>query len=265
MGWNSAYWEGKQERAKKAQQHHIYCKSKFKDEIDYSIANTTIYSKQNIDMNIIGTNSPSKVIVDNIDTVSGLFIYNEGKTAVLNFASYKNPGGGFMQGSGAQEEALCHESTLYEVLSSTKFVEYYNWNNQNKNNALYRNRGLYSPSIIFEKDNAQLSADVITVAAPNRKAYMDYCPTATEEENLMALRSRICFIRAIALAQRVDTLILGAYGCGVFGQDPNVVAKEFKETFKNTGIKTVYAVIDKGGHSREGAYCIFNNIMHRGL
>lgn len=261
MGWNSVYWEGKEARADKAQEHHNHCIKEYRDEISYSANNTIIYTAQNVHNNVIGAISPAKIFVDKIDTVSGLFAYHQGKTAVLNFASYKNPGGGFLQGSGAQEESLCHNSTLYEVLSDKRFSEYYNWNNQNKNNALYRNRGLYTPNIIFEKNGSLLVADVITVAAPNRKAYMEYCRTANEEENLVALKSRIGFIKCIAVEQRVDTIILGAFGCGVFGQDPNVVAKTFKEIFENTGMRTVYAVIDKGGHTEEGAYSIFNRIL----
>ena len=56
-------------------------------------------------------------------------------------------------------------------------------------------------------------------------------------------------------------MILGAFGCGVFGQDPHVVAELFRENMKNVGIKTVYAVIDRGGHSKEGAFAAFEDVF----
>ena len=186
----------------------------------------------------------------------------DGRTVVLNFASYKNPGGGFMNGSSAQEESLCHASTLYEVLTSSSLSLYYGYNNSHKNNALYEDRALWSPSIIFEKDGKTVRADVITCAAPNRKAYIGYAKGADEARNLETLRSRIFFVADVIKAHMdVRTAILGAFGCGVFGQDPGMVAGFFKEAFQDTEIKTVYAVIDKGGHSKKGAYTLFQEVF----
>lgn len=90
----------------------------------------------------------------------------EGKTAILNYASYKHPGGYFLGGSPAQEEALCHESNLYPILLSFDNT-YYAWNKKNLNRALYLDRALYSPDVVFEKGGKQKKADVITCAAPN--------------------------------------------------------------------------------------------------
>ncbi len=271
MGWNDAYWQGKQKRAEKANAHHQKMLDKYKDEISRSVEGTAIWDSDKARMatgydmveKALGEtklNSP-EIIVDNLDTVSGLMKYHSGKTVVLNFASYKNPGGGFLTGSSAQEEALCHESTLYEVISDNAFVRYYEWNNENKNKALYKNRALWSPEIIFEKDGQTITADVLTVAAPNRKAYMDYMKDASEEENLKALQLRTQFVADLIKIHACDTAILGAFGCGVFGQDPETVARLFKKAMADSGIKIVYAVIDKGGHTKEGAYAIFSRVM----
>lgn len=276
MGWNDAYWNGKQDRIKKAKEHHKKMVEVCNLSIEHSVKNTEIWDDTRVsaslgDINTI-TGSPA-ITIENLDTVSAIFKYGQvqrsrefGKIAVLNFASYKNPGGGFLEGSGAQEEALCHESILYEVLSHPTLASFYEWNNQNKNKALYLNRGLYSKDIVFERNEAVVKADVITVAAPNKRTYMGYAKNASVKENDEALRSRIRFIKDIAVAhmtndnlldQPLDAIVLGAFGCGVFGQDPELVARFFKETFANVPIKIIYAVIDKGGHHKDGNYEAF--------
>ena len=119
---------------------------------------------------------------------------------------------------------------------------YYAYNNENKNKALYKNRGIYSPNVIFEHDGKTFTADVITVAAPNKKAAQKYC-SVEDEENLAHLHARIEFIRRIAEHKNVETLILGAFGCGVFGQDPTSVASAIKEIFKKSSVKTIVLAV----------------------
>ena len=135
----------------------------------------------------------------------------------------------------AQEEAICHSSFLYNVLS--EFTDsYYYWNLNNKNRGLYLNRALYSPNVLFEDE---YYCDVITCASPNWSAFRR-SDTASREENEQVLRSRLKFILDIAKDNEVSTLILGAIGCGVFKQDPELVASIFKEY-----IKTEYKCFDK--------------------
>lgn len=169
--------------------------------------------------------------------------------AVLNFASYKHPGGMFMEGSIAQEEALCHESFLYNVLSECP--SYYDYNKRYLNRALYKNRALYSPDIIFERDNTSVYCNVITCAAPNKAAAQKY-QNVSDEENAKVLRSRINFILKIAADNKTDTLILGAFGSGVFGQSAKEVASIFKDLlenkFSNAFDKIVFAVPSGNGN-----------------
>ena len=140
----------------------------------------------------------------------------------------------------AQEECLCHESFLYNVLK--EMSGYYEHNRTDKNRALYRNRGIYSPNIIFEKNDGTFSVDVITVAAPNRKAAEKYC-NVSEADNLAHLHARIEFIRRIAEENNVNTLILGAFGCGVFGQEARIVANSIQEIFKTSSIKQIILAV----------------------
>ena len=128
-----------------------------------------------------------KIEVVDMDSVSAIFQYAENNTAVLNFASYKNPGGMFVNGSKAQEECLCHESFLYNVLKENQ--NYYNWNNQHKNRALYLNRALYSPNIKFFHEDKELLEPVYEkVAGKYGKRFMraaDYAsPSEADQEHL---------------------------------------------------------------------------------
>ena len=144
----------------------------------------------------------------------------------MNFASYKNPGGGFLNGSSAQEESLCHTSFLYNVLE--RETEFYDYNKQHMNRGLYHNRAIYSQDIRFFSDNKTMVCDVITCAAPNRSVLEKY-GSFTEDQNMHMLKSRIRFIKSIIERHNIDTVILGAWGCGVFKQNPRTIAKLFSE------------------------------------
>ncbi len=158
------------------------------------------------------------------------------RIAVLNFASFKNPGGAFLGGSSAQEESLCHVSFLYNVLSQFKDT-YYAENMQMLNRALYVNRGIYSPKVFFTYDNGQglecAQVDVFTIAAPNagtaRKIGVD------QQEIRKELRKRIRFVIQSMLDHGPYlSVILGAFGCGVFQNDPKEVATGFYKELDNS-------------------------------
>ena len=221
------YWVNKEERAKLALNHTKEMEDLYKDEIEDCIDETLAYNANSkfIEKRL---NNKQIIIVDEIDSVGAVFKYvniNE-ITAVLNFASYNNPGGNFINGSKAQEECLCHESYLYNVLKGR--IGYYKINHKNKNKCLYTDRALYSPNVRFTKECKDVFCDVITCAAPNKTAAQKYY-NVSDEENSEVLKERIEFVLKIAQDNGVDNLILGAYGCGVFGQDPLEVAKIFKE------------------------------------
>lgn len=227
----SVYWGNKEERAKIALQHTLEMSTKYADKIKLSRKNSVIYSPNSVFMEQKVKNQNMSFSLVSEGSVSAIIKFAEGKTAVLNFASYKHPGGGFLAGSKAQEECLCHESFLYNVLREFPF--YYKQNSTNLNRALYTNRAIYSPNVIFESDDKVVECDVITCAAPNITAATKYNKNISQEENLSVLRSRIKFVLDIAAENKVDTLILGAFGCGVFGQDAAVVCNIFLEYLTN--------------------------------
>lgn len=230
--------------AKQASKHTTNMTLKYLNAINRCVKDTTIYK---IDepipvMNAKDTKTTFELV--NLDSVSAIFAFATGsenpKTAVLNFASFKEPGGLFLKGSAAQEEALCHESFLYNVLRNFQ-RSYYDINNKNLNKGLYKNTALYTPNVMFFKNNRLQICDVITCAAPNRNVGIKYTNVSIDENNKV-LYERISYIKDIALHQNVETLILGAFGCGVFKQDATTVAKYIKEIFEDTGMEIILAV-----------------------
>ena len=240
---NDNYFETKEQRAQTAKQH-LADMGKYNDRTQDSIHGTIIYGGPD-EAPVLPWSDKRinpEVTVEDADTVTAILKVPEGRTAVLNFASYKNPGGGFINGAMAQEEALCHESNLYNILSAFKF-SYYAWNVNHINRSLYANRALYSPDVIFERDGNIKQADVITCAAPNYNAALKN-HGMLREVNIEAMRERIEFIKCIAEKNNAENLILGAFGCGVFGQDPYQTAYLFKEVFARCSYirRIIYAI-----------------------
>lgn len=229
----------KEERAQIAAEHARQMEEQFSSQIRSAIEKTRIYECEDP----VLSGDSQEVIVADMDTVSAAFKFRKGYTALLNFASYKNPGGRFLDGSMAQEEALCHESVLYNVLKSFE-KDYYEKNCEKLNRALYLNKALYSRDVLFLHGQDSGYFDVITCASPNYSAAEKYCHV-TREENHRVLESRIRFVLSLAenADKEIDTLILGAFGCGVFGQDPKEVARIFHENIAKTRIhKVVFAI-----------------------
>lgn len=240
---NARYWDDKAARSIEAKKHLDYVSSKYADNINVQIANTVLYDARDLQISTEMDN-PRKFFLP-VDTVTAIFITKRsvsvGKVAALNFASFKNPGGMFLKGSKAQEECLCMNSTLYPVLDSFRDT-YYEPNKKLLNRALYTDRALYTPDVIFESKELTVKADIITCAAPNKYAAQKY-QNVSDEENEKALRNRLLFIRDIVIDQGVDTLILGAFGCGVFGQNTQQVADLMDEIFGTAPIKNIVCAV----------------------
>lgn len=191
----------------------------------------------------------TEIVVADMDSVSAVMNENgNGRKAVLDFASYHNPGGGYANGAWAQEEALCSESNLYVVLDELYF-EYY-WAHKNThNNGLYTADAMYLYDIVFERDGQRTESDVIVIAAPNAKAARSNSVFEDEIYDVMAHRVRT--VLDIAADNEVDILIAGAFGCGVFANDPYDVADVFKSWLEeNPGVfrKIVFGIPSGGAN-----------------
>lgn len=170
--------------------------------------------------------------------------------AALNFASARNPGGGYRNGASAQEESLARASGL--VRSLEHCMTYYE-QNRRENSLLYTDHAIWSPSVpFFATDDGTLlpqpyTAGVITMPAPNAGAMHS-------EADLLGViptfRRRIHAVLALAVVQRVEHLILGAWGCGAFGNQPDLVAKLFRDALAENqpwrrGLSSVtFAILD---------------------
>lgn len=181
-----------------------------------------------------------------------LSIGSAGKIGCLNFASAKNPGGGFLNGAQAQEEALTRSSALYNCL--TKASGYYEKNRANSS-CLYLDLVIASPDVPFFRNDEgmlidnPLLATVITAPAPNAAAVLANEP-ALASKIQPTLQRRAQLVLQAAVIFGVTHLVLGAWGCGVFRNDPAVVADAFARLLK-TGCpysrsfdEVVFAIFD---------------------
>ncbi len=155
--------------------------------------------------------------------------------AVLAFASFTNPGGGYIQGYLGQEATLCADSYLYNVLDKQR--KWYGENRRrNINCELYRNRALVVPAVRFDRNHVHAYADVIVAAAPNAKrARQEY--RVSDDALLDALRDRIRFVLAICDELGREKLVLGAWGCDNNGFDAEAVAELFRRELASGDFK----------------------------
>lgn len=173
--------------------------------------------------------------------------------AVLDFASFVSPGGGYIKGAWAQEQALCADSYLYNVLEGER--DWYGENRRcNINCELYRDRALVVPAVRFERAKMHAYADVIVAAAPNAKrAQADY--HVKSDVLADAMRDRIRFVLDIVDALGREKAVLGAYGCGAFGWDAEQVAELFREELAQGthGVKQVIFAVPQSRYDEHFA------------
>lgn len=168
------------------------------------------------------------------------------KIAVLNFASATRPGGGVKNGASAQEESLCRCSTLFPTIDRRWLWQKYYDANRAAKDVLHTDACIYSPSVIICKTDESIPrrmpesefvpVDVISCAAPNLKNIPANQhnpetgrPVTIDHKQLYDIHvKRAHHILHIAAANKVDILILGAFGCGAFANDPMVVAEAYR-------------------------------------
>ncbi|NRQ39131.1 TIGR02452 family protein [Nonomuraea sp. NN258] len=166
-----------------------------------------------------------------------LHLAEPGHIAVLNFASARNPGGGYLRGAKAQEEDLCRHALLHPCL--LRAPDYYAAHRESPD-LLYSNRVIWSPDVpVHRGDTGELLAEpypvsFLTSPAPNAGQVLRRDPGAGESIR-RALAERAERVLAVAAHHGARRLVLGAWGCGVFGNDPREVAEAFQSLLGASG------------------------------
>lgn len=197
---------------------------------------------------------PARISVRNESTLAAARrLHRAGLDPVaLNFASARNPGGGFLRGARAQEESLCRASALYTCLEGQAMYEHH----ARLRDPLYTAWVIYSPGVpVFRGDEGALLAEpwpcaFITAPAPNAKAL---APQRRAELDA-AIGERSSRVLAAAALAGHRGVVLGAWGCGAFGCDPEVVARRFADAlagpFRGAFAEVVFAVLDTSPERR---------------
>ncbi|WP_439631248.1 TIGR02452 family protein [Gemmata sp.] len=164
----------------------------------------------------------------------------------LNFASARRPGGGFLGGARAQEESLCRASGLYPCINGNAMYRFH----ATLPGGWYSNYAIYSPAVPVIKDDAGELLDepyrcaFVTAPAVNAGVIRDRDRGPIADE----MRDRIDKVLAVMAGHGHDAAVLGAWGCGVFKNDPEVVAQHFAKAlrgrFQGAFARVVFAVLD---------------------
>lgn len=229
-------------------------KISIRNELERAVRGTCAYPPEySLELNV-SQGDPTPVEVRNETTLKAVFRLQAQRLnpVALNFASATHPGGGFLSGARAQEEYLARSSGLYACLKNQSMYAY----NQRHADPLYSSYMLYSPDVpvIRAEDGSLLArpayASLITAAAPNANRL----PVERQVEIQAAFRERIAKVLAIGLRHAHNTIVLGAWGCGAFGNDGNMVSKLFQQAlvgkFRGAYRKVVFAIVDWSDNER---------------
>jgi uncharacterized protein (TIGR02452 family) len=176
------------------------------------------------------------------------------RVAALNFASAKNPGGGFLTGAQAQEESLARASGLYAMLLGDPMYDHH----RALKDPLYTTWVIYSPDVpVFRLDEGRLLDEpyfcsFLTSPAVNAGALRHRDRRGDEVRRVM--QDRIERVLAVAALHGHEVLVLGAWGCGVFRNDPQQIAELFQIAlagrFRGAFTHVAFAVLDSSGEKR---------------
>jgi uncharacterized protein (TIGR02452 family) len=165
---------------------------------------------------------------------------------VLNFASATNPGGGFLRGARAQEEYLARSSCLYECIRSNPMYEFH----RARHDPLYTNYAIYSPGVpVIRDDDGSLLEQPYTISMiTSPAANANRIEAGRRAEIGPAMWRRILRVLSLGVQHGHDGIVLGAWGCGAFGNDGREIAslfhKALSESFRGAYRQVIFAIVD---------------------
>jgi len=190
----------------------------------------------------------------------------------LNFASARNPGGGFLKGSSGQEESLARASGLYPCIAQMEAMYRHNRSNRS---LLYSDHMIHSPGVpVFRADDNTLlpepfRASFITAPAVNAGA-VQAKQRRDRAKTPGVMRERIAKVLALAAHHNHRVLVLGAWGCGVFQNSPAAIASYFAEhllheggAFTSAFERVTFAIVDAS--KRRETIAAFEQAFRGGL
>lgn len=217
--------------------------------------NTKLYTPAELDRLISSTRHANsfetRYEVENettLDAARRLAAEGEENVMVLNFASAKNPGGGFLGGSLAQEECIARATGMYPCLLQAN--EYYEYHRQ-LNTCLYSDHMIYSPLVpVLKTEDGEVLDEVVCISIITSPAVNAGAVRNNQGRNIDSIvpvmRKRVEKLLALSLHHKHTTLVLGAWGCGVFRNDPEDIAELFRDaltgSFANQFKRVVFAV-----------------------
>jgi uncharacterized protein (TIGR02452 family) len=221
------------------------------DLVERSVAGTCSYPPDaTLPRSLLGEKQ-THIEVANESTLAAAFrlVHQGYRPVALNFASAKHPGGGFLGGALAQEESLARSSGLYACIQGNPMYDFH----KAQGDAMYSAYAIYSPDVpVFRDDEGNLLdqpylCSFITAPAANAKVVLQR-DRRRRDELREVMDRRIRRVLAIAATHGHEALVLGAWGCGVFGNDSTVIADLFRralaQPFCGVFAKVVFAVLD---------------------
>jgi uncharacterized protein (TIGR02452 family) len=174
------------------------------------------------------------------------------RSVVLNFASPTVPGGGFLAGERAQEEYHCRSSALFACQLNGPMYAFH----LQQANALRSDAMIYSPDVpVFRDDEHRMLEQPFKVAFISAAACDARDVAPLDQPKIPgAMGARIVKVLAAAQANGHDALVLGAWGCGNFANDPALIADLFRQAldgpFKGAFRRVTFAIIDTTSDQR---------------
>lgn len=214
------------------------------------------FSKREIKHKIDANQIYQKVQIFNMTTFEAarkcIEADNNSKVCVLNFASATKPGGGVLNGRGAQEETLSRMSSLYCTLINQK--EMYE-HNKIMNDPYYSDYMIFSPNVVvFRDDDYKLIEPylVSVISSPAVNCF-DLKKINCYDENkvIEVMKKRCRRILEVCLSNDIKTIVLGAFGCGVFGNKAENISEIFRKLIVDEGYgeyfdKIIFAIMTTG-------------------